>query len=509
MEKINKNILNNFFRSPIWLAVAISLLLSTLNVINDDSINSDGIRYVEAAKLFLEQGWQASIEHYKWPFYQILIAIISKITFLDLEHAAYLLNAILLAGLAYAFVRCADYLADDKKVSWAALAILLTHLNINGYRDLIIRDFGYWCFFFVALLMLLKFYKEKQFRYLGYYTASILVATLFRIEGIIFVVLGPLVLLWHSPSDSRSYKNLVIYFAPLIIIAMIGFLVLLDNETTGNPGRLLDPVNYFKNAIANIATGIKAKGEIIEENVLGVFARNLGTQSFIAILIMMMVTKLFSATGLITVLLSIRTFTAKHLRDSIKHSPVLLWFILLNLLVLSGFLLAEFFLSARYAITFALLLCLPASVALASIFRASGKPSKKIKTLRVVIVIALVYMLLDGVTSFSAGKVYRTDAADWIKNNIGAEQRLLSNDELMFYYSGRAVPWGELTGVYDKTRFGNVPEQSITDYDAAAIRISRKQPEFEEKVVEWAGTHPAHRVKNKRGDTVLIFKVRK
>jgi len=504
-----KKFLHNYFHSPVWLAVSISLLLSTLNVINDDSINSDGIRYIEAAKLFLEQGWQASLEHYKWPFYQILIAIISKFTFLNLEHSAYLLNATLLAGLAYAFVRCSEYLSNDKKIAWASLVILITHLNINGYRDLIIRDFGYWCFFFVAFLMLLKFYKEEQLRYLVFFAVSILVATLFRIEGIIFVLLGPLVLLWHSPSHSNVFKSLAVYFGPLIFMVMIGLLVLLANDATANMGRLLEPVDHLRNGIENLVSGIKDKGRILEENVLGLFARNLGTQSFIAILIMMLITKLSSATGLIPVLLSIRTFTAKHLRDSINYLPVWLWFILLNIIVLSGFLLAEFFLSSRYAITFALLLCLPASVALASIFGKVLKPSRKLKTLRVVIVIALVYMLLDGVTSFSASKVYRRDAADWISSNLTLDQRLLSNDELMFYYSGRAVPWQELVTVYNKTRFGNVPEQLISSYDVLAMRISRKQKGFDEKIIAWAGSQPIHRSENERGDKVLIFTVKK
>ena len=503
-------LIQNMLRSPAWIAVIISLLLSTINVINDDSINSDGIRYVEAASLFLEQGWQASFAHYKWPFYQILIAIVSKLTFLDLEHAAYVINAGLLAGLAFAFVRCSEYLGGDKRVSWAALVILMTHLNLNGYRDLIIRDFGYWCFFFIAFLMLLKFHKNQQHRYLFFYTGSMLIATLFRIEGIIFLVLGPLVLLWKSTSFSKTFKNLVVCWGPLIFIAIIGSLVLLSNDTVGNSmGRLSEPLEYFKNGTSNLVTGIKDKGKLLEETILGVHARNLGTQSFIAILIMMLVTKLFSATGLIPVLLSIRTFTAQHLRDSVNYMPVFLWFVILNVFVLSSFLLAEFFLSGRYAITFALLLCLPASVALSSIFRTDRKPSRKLKVLRWAIATILVYMLLDGVTSFSAGKVYRRDAADWLAKNVSEEKLLLSNDELMFYYSGRSVQWQELSTVYEKTRFGKAPEQAIKDYDVIAIHISRKQIGFDEKVIAWVGNEPVHRSKNKRGDMMLIFKVNK
>lgn len=500
--------LRSLAREPVSIAVLVSLLLSTLNVINDDTINSDGILYIESARLFLEQGWQASYAHYPWPFYQILIAVFSKITFLDLEHAAYVLNAGFLAGLAYAFVRCSEYLFRDQKIAWAAVVILLTHLNINGYRDLIIRDFGYWCFFFVGFLMLLKFYTFKKQRYLVFFTMSMLLATAFRIEGIIFLFLGPLILFFNKGSWSMSVRNIFVCWSPLFIIAVIGGIYYLFYGDNTVLGRITSPLVMVGVILDNLVNGIREKGQLLEENVIGVYARNLGTQSFIAILIMMFVTKLFSATGFIPSLLAMRTLAVKRLRKKIMHSHVLYWFTGINIVVLVGFLLAEYFLSGRYVITLVLLFCLLASVALADIFE-SVTPSKKLKTLRIAIVVALVYLLLDGVTSFAPGKMYRRDAANWLEQHYSIEQRLLSNDELMFYYSGRSVPRDMIAKLYEKTRFSQIPDVNLNDYDIVAIQIGRKQPEYKQRVIDWVGKQPDYQTENSKGAAVLIFKIDK
>jgi hypothetical protein len=168
----------------------------------------------------------------------------------------------------------------------------------------------------------------------------------------------------------------------------------------------------------------------------------------------------------------------------------------------------------RYSMTLALLITLPAAFGLADFFR-TGKlrteymPSAWRRRGQILIAVVLVYMFLDSITSFSASKSYLRETGLWLKENISAEARLFSNEETMYYYSGRSVPGDTVFSAFDATRLEKLPQMVREDFDFVAIRIGRKQTGFEEKVIVWAGSQPIYRAANKRGDVVLIFKLQK
>ena len=72
-------------RDPAWLAVFVGLFISIVTVLTDDLINSDGIIYAESAGKILAGDWQGVLENHSWPFYPLLIAVVSKISFLNFE----------------------------------------------------------------------------------------------------------------------------------------------------------------------------------------------------------------------------------------------------------------------------------------------------------------------------------------------------------------------------------------------------------------------------------------
>jgi len=516
---IMQQILRPMQRNPIWTVVFIGLFISFVNVITDDVINSDGILYSEVANKLLNGDWQAALAQFTWPFYPLLVGAISKIIFLDFELTAQLVNAGLLALLAYMFIRCSQLMGGDKLVIIAAGVLLLTNVTLNGYRDLIIRDHGYWAMFFTAVYFFLQYHHSKATKHALGFGISILIATMFRIEGIVFAVLAPTIFLFHKESWHVRWRRYLTPMLPLMAVGLAGLLAILSVPELQNKiisatqfeGELLGPLNYFQANILGITQGIIEKGNLIEEHVFEIHSRKLGTQSMVAILIMLLIVKIISATGYLALLFSILASFSKKLRQSILGLDVIAGFLLINLLVLIVVVTSKTFLTPRYAMTFALLVTLPAAFALADFFRVSVvQPSVWKKRAKVFLIVIFSYMFLDGLISTGASKKYLRESGQWLKENAPAEARLFANEESAYYYSGRDVDRNILLFAFNETRFSRLPPiGEALRYDYVSMKVSAKQKGFERKVIDWVGSQPIYRTANKRGDAVLIFKVSK
>ncbi len=497
-------------RDHAWSAVFFSVMFSIWVIYTDEVINSDGIRYIESARLFIEQGWSAGFNHYHWPFYTLLIVSLSKLLFIELETAAYVLNTILLGLLTFMFVRCARELGGDKKVTLAAAILLLTHVTLNEFRDLIVRDFGYLAFSFTAFYYLLKHKIIGANRDALAAGAAMVVATLFRVEGVVFLILGPLILLWQSIPLQKRLRSCLLVWMPAIILAvitMIGISLLSEGGGLVN-NKLSESIWIINNTLLSASQGISDKARILEETVLNLQTRNMGTESVVAILIMIMLSDMMSATGVLKPALLVWGISKEHIRCKVKDWSIPVWLLVLNIVILTSFVVGRFFLVSRYALYFSLLVSVLAAFPLAELLRSKASSTdvrhlKKSRSVRVILIIMLIYMLGDGLTS-SGDKAYIREAAQWL--NINAKQSaIFSNEEHMYYYTRRFVPWETMKGTFDATRQSKIPMVDLTKYDYLIFKVGRKQKGFEESLKTWIGIEPTHITRNKRGDKILIF----
>jgi len=514
-----QQVINFTQRNPIWTVVFVSIFISFVNIITDDVINSDGIIYSEAAVKFYSGDWQGALAHFSWPFYPIIVGAVSKLSFLDFEITAQIINTALLALLAYVFMRCSQLMGGDKLVVICAGVLFLTNVTLNGYRDLVIRDHGYWAMFFIALYFFLQYHQTKLVKYAIGFGVSILIAILLRIEGIIFALLVPFILLFQNISWRERLYQSILPLIPLIIVASIALMTVFltpalmekISAATHSEGNLLGPLNYFATTFQGVFGGIVEKGKLIEELIFDLNARNMGTESIVAILVMMLILKTISASGYIPLVFSILTVGSQRIRQSMSGLNVITGFMLINLLILTTVVSSKMFLTPRYTMTLALLISLIASFGLADFFRSQvASSSRWRKRGKVLLIVIFSYMFLDGLISTGASKDYLRESGKWFKNNIPAEAKLFSNEESIYYYSGRSVDRNILLFIFEETRFSKLPDIKETwRYDYIAIKISRKQKGFEEKVIAWAGAQAIHRAANERGDALLIFKVQK
>lgn len=506
-----KAAIRSLLRDPAWLAAFISLIMSVWLVATDDMINNDGVLYIEASAQFLQGNWHAGLEVYNWPFYSLLIAAISKVSFLGLETSAYAVNVLLQALLAFVFVRSAQALGGNRRVAIAASILLLTNVTLNGYRDLVIRDFGYWAFFFTAFLFFLNFHRTRLLKYAIGFSLSIMIATLFRIEGIAFLVAAPLIMLFDKEGWKTRLYNILKLSSPLILVAVlcVPFLLLSDSIPEFR-GRLNDPLNLLQHAYFNIVTGISEKGRMIENLILSTNAKNMGTKSMLAILLMFLIMKTISAIGYIPLIFSVSGSLSRRIRSTMTGLNIVGGFIVINLLVLTAFTLSEHFLTPRYTMCMALLMTFPAAFMLADYFEkpqpvSGDKPRVWKRRSKIIIVIALIYMLLDGLTSFSAGNAHIREAGLWMKENVPQQARLIASERTLYYYAGKPVDQEAVELASSATEDEKISEIDKKDYDYLAIDINRKKKVFEQVIIDWVGNKPVHRTENRRGDAVVIF----
>jgi len=502
-------------RDPAGFAVLISLLLSIINIISDDNINPDGILYLETAQLFLEQGWQASTALYNWPFYSIIIAGLSQLTSLGLETSAHVFNVLLLGLLAYVFVRCSEALGGDRRVALFAAILLLTNIALNSYRDLIVRDFGYWAFFFTAILFFLRYVSTSEKKYALGFSVSMIIATLFRIEGIVFFILMPLLLLFQAGHFRERLFRFFIASLPMFIGAAMVY-IYVTTSSSNEVGRLFDGWKFIQKALENISSGIAEKGQGIIA-VMGPNNRSMGTESVMAILFMLLVVKTYNVTGFVSMLFSYLTLRDPAQRARVEGLGIIVGIIGINLLVLTVFLLSKNFLSSRYVITLGLLITLLASFSLAAFF--SDELKQKIvqspvwqHRAKIFLSVIFIYTILDGVISFSANKSYLRESGVWLKNNISTTEKLWANETSLYYYADRFVDRKYSVILYRKTHYQKLPDVQIIkeqDFDYLAVRVKYKQVGFEEKIIAWTGSQPIYQAGNKRGDKVLVFKLKK
>jgi len=199
--------LNN--RAVVYRGVAIaSALLSFYRIATRDLINGDGIGYIEVARAFLNEGVSGAIAVYHWPFYSILIGLVHRITGLGFENSASLLNMLFLAIVCLVFVRIYEEISGKQARIWVAAILILALPVLNDYREFVIRGYGYWAFMLLALLYFIQYSRSPGLMNALKWQFSIGLAILFRVEGIVFLVLAPFFFMFVAGERHRILSHL-------------------------------------------------------------------------------------------------------------------------------------------------------------------------------------------------------------------------------------------------------------------------------------------------------------
>jgi len=197
------------------VAGLVSLLLSAWAWWQAPYINQDGVHYLRAAAG--DPDALAWIGH--WSFYSYLIGLMAGMG-LDPYLAAQCLNALFDLIVVLALVRLVDRLTKRPgAMIWGAL-LILTLPYFNDNRAQIIRDHGYWAFSLLALVAWSRLLADFQWRHLLAWNLWMALATLFRVEGLAFLFLMPLGLLWGPEPRALHWKRFTAALVPVVLLAL-------------------------------------------------------------------------------------------------------------------------------------------------------------------------------------------------------------------------------------------------------------------------------------------------
>ena len=420
-----------------WSVAIISALLSLYRIAGRDLINGDGILYVRMAKAFLTGGAGAAFEIYHWPFYGILIGLVHKLTGLGFENSASALNTLFMVLACVVFVRIYEEIADRDSRVWVAAVLVLALPVLNDYRDLVVRGFGFWACMLVALYYFIQYSRSAGLSDALKWQLAILAATLFRVEGVAFLILAPCYFLFIAGERRRILGHLVRLNGLFIVLAVAAVLVLLLTGVLALPSRMAIPyqLDYLSPMVLFGAVNTEA-GAFFARNR---FMASVGEARLIlaAGVVALVMVKVASNAGLAFLAVWGYGIQRKWLRLT-RESGIVLYFAVIGFLSLVAVAGNFFFVSSRYTVLTVLLLSLVSFQYVDYLFRDLSR--RRLHKWNAAAGIFILILFLDGVISGGSSKQVIREAGEWAVSGMAAEEKVACNEaRLEFYAEGRCV----------------------------------------------------------------------
>lgn len=469
---------------PVRSAFIGSLLLSYA-ALAGSFINRDGILYIETARAIQEHGFRTLPTGLDWQFLSFLMAGLHALTGLSLEHAAHLVNALMLAGA------CALTVAITRRrlpeAAWAACLVVLAMPAYNGYRGFLLREFGFWFFTMLAFWLAMRWAESGRWREAIACQLALGGAVLFRLEAAAFF---PALMLWQAcgaPAGLRLRRALMIGCLPLAGALLAA--ALFGSGLAAVPGR----VTYYldaANPLQTLRIISEAASKMSEKVFMYKYSREEAGYVLFFGLLTIIPMKFIKMSGVFLVPLLVQ-MSERPARAWLSRWQPLPWAFFAYLLVLAAFVTHQFFLVGRYV---SLLNLLAVPVAAAGLARLLHRYPRW----RGLMLALALLTLAANVVSLSPRKTHVLDAAAWLASSGVEAGRVGVTDSRIAYYAG----WKAAQAVVlDRDALGKaLAEKRI---DMAAVEAPRKEAGVEQWLRE-NRLMAVQRFANKAGDSVVI-----
>jgi len=483
-------------------AALASVALSVWLLCMDNVLNDDGVLYIKSAEAFAEGRWQEAAEIYPWPLYSILIAVVQKATGAGFDIAAYILNTAFYALLAWAYVACIEALGGSRRDLLIALAFFLALPSVNNYRGFVIRDIGFWPFYMLALLAIFKFQRNPGWGAAAGWGASMIVATLFRLEGLVFLVGMPLVAFFDRPSPwcQRIVRFLQLNLG-LAVAAAITLVWLRIEGMQAFPGRLNEPLMWIELLRSQISAGLGEKAASLGQIVLPKYSTGFALPAVFTILLLILLTHTVKSVGALGI--AGLAFGARPSAYPHRQTQAFWLAVVLNFGILLAFVVVQFFLTGRYVMTLGLTLALMVPFGLSRAYDRwkQWRGNRPARNWPFVAAVALfLFMVVDSLFSFGVSKAYLKEAGQWLRTQTPADARIYSESTIVGYYAAkRGDEWKRTQPPVEEVV---ASDAALQNYDYVVILLGRdgKEPE------NLSGIVPLREFRNERNDRVRIFK---
>jgi hypothetical protein len=421
-----------------WTAVVASLVLSLFTLLLQETPNADAYTYARTAEIFLVDGIIAAYQHYSWATYSILIGIVST-TGLDVFSAGLLVNAMFYAILVYAFLSIVKQINDSEPLLAIAAICILVYPQLNEYRELLIRDIGFWALSLAALWQYLLYVKTQSLRSTIIFCTCLLLAALFRAEALAYLVFTPLSLLFDTRLEASARKILLVKLYAVIISLSLGLLLFLTLMGLNVAQLFIEFASIYEPFISgNFTLNDEERallGSLLFTEYAATFSREYIEVFLLAGMISILLANLLTGIGGPYLIILTIGFFKNHLRLNRGIAIPIVFYLCINFLILLSFIIVTRYLSSRYAMLMCILLALFVPTVILNLLenaKASGR-----KSVAYIIAIFFSYCAIDSYFSFGESKSYVKESIEWIADNTEGSAGLLTNNHAVAYFSGK------------------------------------------------------------------------
>jgi hypothetical protein len=450
-----------------------NIVLSVWCFYLDAVINFDGVTYLKTAQLFIDGQISDAIDYYSWPFYSLFIAFTAKLLMLNVENAALVLNTLFAISLTLAFVCIVSELSNNnRRIILIAMIVILLFPSINKYRSFIIRDFGYLSCYLWSLYFIFRYCATNNKNHLFGWVVFAALSSLFRFEGIVFVLIAPYFLFLFSATGHPHRKKLLALMSGIIAFASAALIFWYLND------KYMDSVEMAKAAGKDIEGLIDLFLMNMQER-LG--REDLTMLSLPGILLTSTGDVVYELIRRMAVFYCIFSAVAYYKEWALTEPlPRKIWLIYLitNLLMLVAFSLFNNFLVSRYTMASALTLLILTPFAIDRLLDLTKSSTLTPKLATWFALIVLLLVSIEGL-DVRTKKDFVKETGIWIDQNLPSDARIYTNNKLLAYYAKRetAEDSDRLYSLDLIKRFMDTGEIKTFDY---VVLIGAKKDIFED-----------------------------
>lgn len=476
-----------------FFAVLASIVSTLIISLTTEIYNNDAYSYIRAAELITDNGLQAEIKNYTWLGYSSLIAGFGQLGF-DLFQAGLLVNGAMHALLIFVFIKCSHEIGGNVTTTAMAALVILLYPQLNEYRSLIIRDMGFWAFSMLGLWQLLIISKKiTQLVDTSYsqilppafiFTFATLFAILFRVEAILYLLLCPISLAFHSAKNKKNALH-SFYLTGLIAISSLFLLYFFLS---------INSINLFV-AFQNLALryepflesnifSYRAQASSMSAALFGEYGAAFSNQYLSIFLIggfvAMILATIFNTAGLplgLLIIYGIKKYKSYFADILGNNKRVIAVYVGVNLLILTVFVFTTRFSSNRYSVLLCIIGLLFVPIVIEKKFLEYDFKKQKIFSLCVGLI--FFFCFIDSFFSFGRSKSFINEANVWIENHPSVP--LLTNNYSIAYASGRVKNYDQTKPFIDRDDLMNLPGKALiaVEYEGSLTKLNEVLEESE------------------------------
>ena len=474
------------------IIVVIAMMISAqVQYIQHGWINPDSVLYLESAKLLAIGEWEASFNVFPWPLYSLCVAGAHKLSGLSVHHSAQLLSVIFFGITTASFVKIITLAGGkQRQIVAGGLVFFSAQYLVGGVLEMLMRDQGFWAFFLLSLVFFINYYKKNLVVDAFIWQICIIIAVLFRIEAITFLLLLPAILLFDIKSTFRERLISLIkcnFINIALCIGVVVFLILNTDVSTKFLGRLNEVFNA--DIINQLVHLFIQKSRIMSSQVLGDYLDEFAVPGLVLTLFYVMFLKAISATGLINFVLAGFAIKAKPSLIDNRAYKVLCAVAIIAIVNMALIITKVFVLSGRYVLALSFILMIFAAFYLAYLFKYLDdglmKPTSnghKKKWLVMAMLLVMTLGIIKNILPKQNGYNHMQDAVVWVKNdNMNSKPIFYDDTRARYYAQERFIgTWNDNWAKVSSA----INDKSILKYDYLIINLSSKDPEKQQWLKE-------------------------